>query len=341
VKHILIIAFLSLIYIIPAGASFQWGVNGHPNIQVGYCDIPITVQLDMVKAAGMTWYRSDWGENVIRKDPKSFDKLVYEAKLRGIQILPILIPSKGCRSDAAPEEIQKSSEDFARWAATRYKGKITHWELSNELDIFAMIRKGETDRNSKVWEWGDGDGNVPEQFEEVRYAKVRAELRGLNKGVKSVNPKALTIIDCAGWLHYGFFERLVNEDKVHFDILGWHWYSEMGDMTKVKGNFNVLEKLKSYGKPIWITEIDRRGGSMGGNEAEQASYMTGVAKQMMSYPGVKALFVYELFDEPYFGADNPESHFGMIETVMGDDGKWKPGKKKPVFDAMRKIIIED
>ena len=77
---------------------------------------------------------------------------------------------------------------------------------------------------------------------------------------------------------------------------------------------------------------------MGGNEAEQASYMTGVAKQMMSYPGVQALFVYELFDEPYFGADNPESHFGMVEAVMGDDGKWKPGKKKPVFDAMRKII---
>jgi len=92
-----------------------------------------------------------------------------------------------------------------------------------------------------------------------------------------------------------------------------------GDMkVDAKGDFNVLEKLKSYGKPIWITEIDRRGGSIGGNEAEQASYMTSVSRQMMSYPGVQALFVYELFDEPYFGPDNPESHFGMIEIDWSD-----------------------
>lgn len=329
----------AMVISMPAQAEFQWGVNGHPNVQEGYRQVPISVQLDMVKASGAKWYRTDWPEEVIRKDPASFDRLVNEARRRGLRILPALIPTTGCRSEASPEQIRKASAEYGKWIGARYKGRITHWELSNELDAFAMIRKGEKDRNGAIWQWNDADMDKPEQFEESRYAKVRAELAGLGDGVKSADPKAVTIIDSSGWLHYGFFQRLVIEDKVPFDILGWHWYSEMGDMIRVRGSFNVLEKLKSFGKPIWITEINRRGGSMDG-EMEQSTWLTGVARRMRSYPGVSAFFVYELFDEPYFGADNPESHYGMVEMVKGADKMWAAGRRKAAFASMRALMNE-
>ena len=145
--------------------------------------------------------------------------------------------------------------------AGRYKGRITHWELSNELDGYAMIRKGEKTRDGKVWPWGDPDGSRPENYEEGRYQRAKAEILGLYEGVKAADPTAITVVDTGGWLHYGFIDRLVREDHVPFDILAWHWYSGMGDMTKVQGKFNLVKRLAGYGKPLWITQINRRNGT--------------------------------------------------------------------------------
>jgi len=327
----------------PAGAvdQFHWGINGHPTAQVGYYHVPLETQLDLVAQLGMKWYRCDWSEKGLKDAPERYDRLVAEAAKRGVRILPIIFPTISCRSEEASlKEIQRASFEFARSLARRYQGKITHYELSNELDGWAMIRKGETTRDGTVWKWGDPDGTKPEHFEERRYQKVRAELLGLHAGIKAGDPNAMTIVDSCGWLHYGFFERLVREDRVPFDILAWHWYSEMGDITNVRGEFNLLEHLKGYGKPIWITEINRRDGSLGSHEQEQADYLAATARKMCANPDIEAFFVYELLDEPYFGADNPESHYGLVEIVRGADDRWKVHRKKPAFYALQTLIAE-
>lgn len=336
----LISQLLLAVFCLTSRTSFNWGVNGHPNVQEGYRDIPISVQLDLVKELGAKWYRTDWSEAQMRKDPKPFDMLVSEASKRQINILPVIMPDVSCYTDHSPEEIKKSSYEFGKWVANRYKGKITHWELANELDSFAMIRPGETDRNGVVWQYGDADMDRPEHFNEQRYSKVKAELIGLGEGIKSVSPSSQTIIDSSGWLHYGFFKRLIEEDKVQFDIIGWHWYSEMGDMTKVKGEINVLDILRKYGKPIWITEINKRGGSMDG-EDEQSKYLAETANQLRNYPDVHAFFVYELLDEPYFGKDNPESYYGLVKITKDDKNHWVVSDKKAAFTTYQKIIESD
>jgi hypothetical protein len=324
-----------------AGATagtFRWGVNGHPNVQEGYCQVPIAAQLNLVAELGTRWYRCDWDQARLDADLRAYDNLVDAAARRGVHILPVIFPATSARSDATPDEIRRASFEFARRLVSHFRGRVTHWELDNELDLYALIRKGETTRTGVVWEWGDPDGDKPEHFEETRYAKARAELLGLYEGVKAADPKALTIIDAGGWLHYGFFERLVREDQAPFDILGWHWYSEMGDMTRVRGDFDVLKQIRSYGRPVWLTEIDRRGGSLGGKEAEQAQYLAGAARQLPAQRGIEAFFVYELLDEPYFGAENPESHYGLVTLVKNADGLWRTGRRKPTFAAMRKAI---
>jgi len=317
---------------------FHWGVTGHPNVQEGYCHVPMATQLNLLAQLGVGWYRCDWDQARLERSPEVYDRLVGQALRKGIRILPIIFPSTSCRSGATPEEIRQASFDFARWLVGRYGGLITHWELDNELDGFTMVRKGETCRTGLLWQWGDPDGDRPEHYEETRYQKAKAEFLGLHEGVKAGDPQARTIINTGGWLHYGFIERLVREDNVPFDILAWHWYSEMGDITKVRGNFNLLEHLKGYGKPIWFTEVDRRGGSQGGKEAEQAAYLTATGRQLRADPGVEAFFVYELLDEPYFGEDNPESHYGLVELIRGESGRWRIGRKKEAFRALARVI---
>ena len=61
---------------------------------------------------------------------------------------------------------------------------------------------------------------------------------------------------------------------VDFDITSWHWYSEMGDLTNTSGpHVDVLSHLVALGKPIWVTEMNRRGGSVNASEQLQAGWI--------------------------------------------------------------------
>jgi hypothetical protein len=321
----------------PVAVPFQWGVNGHAVSQVGYFDVPMTTQLDMVSELGAGWYRMDWGVEAFQGNTARLDKFLAEASKRRIRLLPVLFASPGSQSkDETAEQVRVAAATYAKAVVSRYRGKITHWELSNELDAYAMIRKGEKARSGKVWIFdGAPDGSSPEHYEDSRYQRAKAEIQGLQEGVKAADSNARTIVNTAGWLHYGFVERLVREDRVPFDILAWHWYSEMGDLTKVQGKLNLIELLQGFGKPLWITEINRQDGSKGGKEHEQSEYVRKVANQLQATPGIEALFFYELLDQPYFGEDNPESYYGLVEVVRGSDNKWRVKRKKEAFAAAK------
>lgn len=321
-----------------AAEPFQWGVNGHPMSQEGYFHVPITNQLDLISELGAGWYRVDLGAKQFAADTERFDRLLSEAAKRNLRLLPVLFPSPDARSGAPAAKIREAASNFACAVAARYKGRITHWELSNELDAHAMIAKGEVDRAGKVWKWdGSPDGSSPGHYHEGRYQQAKAEILGLYEGLKAADPGAVTIVDTAGWLHYGFIDRLVKEDHVPFDVLSWHWYSEMGDMRNVQGRLDLIGLLATYGRPLTITEINRRDGSKGGKEEEQAGYLKRAARQLGGSPSVTGFFVYELFDEPYFG-ESGESHYGLVGLVRDEKGRWRPGSRKPAFAAFREEI---
>lgn len=315
---------------------FAWGVNGHPGVQEGYCQVEVAAQLDLVRDLGARWYRCDWDEGRFRSNPAAMDRLVLEAGKRGIHILPVIFPLTVARNEHTPDEIRAGSERFARSIAERYRGKITHWELDNELDGVILVHKGETCPSGKLWQWGDPTGTSRDHYEEHRYQKARAELAGLAAGLKAVDPSAKVMVDSC-WIHDAWIERLI-EDRVPLDILAWHWYSEMGDIHRAGGQ-DFLDRLRKFGKPIWITEINRRGGSLG-NPQEQADYLARTARQLATSPGVQAMFVYELLDEPYFGPTNPESHYGLVELHKGAAGQWQIGQRKPAFQAIEQLIHE-
>lgn len=320
-------------------AAFHWGVNGHPLMQAAYFDVPLETQFDLVEELGAGWYRFSVGPQHFAAQTARMDRLLELAEKRGIKLLPVLLPADDFwDGTAAAAQLQVEARAFAKSVVERYKGRITHWELANEPDAYALIRQGETTRSGKLWEWeGAPDGSAADDYHEERYQRARAVIAGLQEGVKAADPQALTLVDTAGWLHYGFIDRLANEDKVPFDVLAWHWYSEMGDMTRVRGDFDLLKHLKSYGKPLWITEINRRDGSKGGHEKEAAAYLGEAAQQLRADPRVEAFFVYELLDQPYFGPEG-ESAYGLVNLVKGTDDKWQPGGGKASYAALQSII---
>jgi hypothetical protein len=319
-------------------ARVQWGLNGHPFSQSGYFDVSLGEQLALVAASGAGWYRVDLSADDFRAGTARLDELVKAAGQCGVRILPVLIASPGARgTGSTPQEIRASAAEFARVVVARYRGRVTHWELSNELDDYALLRKGDTTRGSKRWEWGDPDGSRPEDYEEDRYQRARAEIVGLGEGVRAADPLAKTIVDTAGWLHYGFIERLATEDHVPFDILSWHWYSEMGDMTRVQGSLDLVAYLQRFGRPLWLTEVGRRAGSAGGKERELADFMRADLAKLAVNPGIGALFVYELLDEPYFG-EAGESHYGLVTLGRAAAGNWSITGRKEAFGAFASVV---
>jgi hypothetical protein len=151
--------------------------------------------------------------------------------------------------------------------------------------------------------------------------------------VKAGDPAAFTVVNPAGWLHFGLVDRLVNEDYVTpFDVLSWHWYSHMGSITNVQGKRDMLEHLKCYKRPIWITEINLH--SPERKDEEMAEYIKPTVAELGRNPDIQCLFIYELLAQPYFcGA---EGNYGLVE-MADESGKWVIKDKKPAFNVCSEI----
>jgi hypothetical protein len=125
-------------------------------------------------------------------------------------------------------------------------------------------------------------------------------------------------------------------DAVGFEITGYHWYSEQGDIEKAGGTTNILQALASFGKPIWMTEFGRRHGSLGnGGLDDQAAY---TEKTMAQYKRVAAKYniemahVYELFDQPWANAV-----YGLVGMSKNTSGAWQVAAKKPAYESFKRL----
>jgi sugar phosphate isomerase/epimerase len=308
-----------------AGAKdLIWGANGHPI--TAYPGIPFEAQLDLVAALGLTQYRVN-----TRGDgsPEALEALLPLAQARGITILPILHPDVDLDRDPV-RVLTRRAFELGRDMAARFKGRMPVWELSNELEVYAILKPCERrdDGTQYPCEWGPAGGVDPLEYYGPRWAKVSAVLSGLSKGVAAGDPAALRAMGTAGWGHLGAFERMAR-DRIAWDITVWHDYEGVTE--------EFLAKLASYGKPIWITEFNA--GLEGADAAARAAELT---RRMDYYRtvgarhGVTAAFVYELLDEPYWG-DNFEARMGVVSMEKDGDG-WRIGDLNPLGHALRAAV---
>lgn len=271
-----------------------------------------------ITGCGMDLCRIDWGS-----DWALNEEILQAADRAGVELLPVLFPP--APAEDTEDAWYAASLEYGRQCGDRYRDRIRYFELSNERDCRCMTK----------WPGGgDRDGAAMTDYDEALYAPIRGMMRGLSDGLKQTHPDCITMVDTAGWLHFGFIDLLVR-DKVPFDVVAWHWYSEMGDplreIESYSGRYRLLERIGQWGKPIWFTEGNRRNGALDGAEQEQAEYLEQTIKTLAGTGKVDAYVVYELFDEPYLLAHGGEVCYGIVHCEWGLSlGQEFPGAKASI-----------
>ena len=311
----------------PARPEFVWGVQGHPGKQAAYAGYGkgLSQQLDYLKRLGVTHYRIDLDPDSAGGVYPPLPGILEAASARGISILPVLV--------VAPDPNASGSSNYQRGYAlgfnfaARYRGRFSHIEAGNELDIPPL--RFTVDSSVRPVRVHHFEGSSLDDYVDTLLTKATSFLRGMTNGIHDGSPEARVIIN-AGWRHYGFFEAL-RRDQVPFDIYGYHWYSEMGDLAT-----EVLPHLPA-GKEIWVTEASRRNTADSYDDpVEQGEWIGRFARRLAATPRVGALFIYELYDQPAVGPTDPEAHYGLV--WCSDDRCSGAKRMKPGFHAYRRAI---
>jgi hypothetical protein len=180
--------------------------------------------------------------------------------------------------------------------ATKNAVYFKYYELGNEFDNVAII---------------SGNGDEAADYDGHKLKIIAAYLKGMDDGIKSVQPTAKTMID-ASWLHYYFLQYLIaNGNK--FDIVAWHWYSDMeATAARIRIPDISLKLGQIFNKPIWFTEVGQRPDPNA--EQLQNDYITSFVKKVKPNPNVGAILCYELFDEPKKSKN--ENSYGLIKWTV-------------------------
>jgi len=254
------------------------------------------------------------------------------AAQRGINVLPVITnrPRSGQTLDEAYAEAFRMGRGFA----SRYGQLFTHVEAGNELEGWPLWSGSR----------GKADGSDLDQYDADTLAVVTAWLRGLTRGLRAGAPNLRIIIDTGGWHHWAFFDAL-QRDSVSYDIVGYHWYSDMGDIdAPVSGGKSALDHLYALNKDIWITEIGRRA-TIPDDPRDQSYWIYKYARDFYGFSRVKAFFVYELYEQhAYLDDDDPsndtEALYGLIACTAEPVHCTGEKALKPAFDAYRFAIEE-
>lgn len=312
-----------------ASADILWGVNGHPI--TAYTGIAVETQLDYVKDLGLKSYRV----NVTSEDNADIlARLVDAARVRGIDILPVITPGIIDLEKDNPDELYERTRNLAVTLATRFNDDIRVWELGNEMENYAIIMPCETrdDGTQYPCEWGPAGGVGALDYYGPRWVKVSAVLKGLSDGMTAVDPGIRKAIGTAGWGHTGAFARM-KQDGIDWDISVWHMYGDDPEWA--------FKELAAYGKPIWVTEFNNPYGSQHSEQGQADGILQTMTRLrvLQDKYDVEAGHIYELFDEPYWAPDF-EAYMGLVGLVPDPafEGRWLVGGPKPAYTMVREFI---
>ena len=324
-------------YLIKAN-PLLFGINGHPLTQEAYLQNSLNAQAALIKELNLNYYRVDMLLNDAGKiaDGLRFQQLVQKFREEKIKILPVILNSSWEKLTEASDCFllgQSIGEKFA----LKFHKFGNHYELGNEEDSKLLDAKF--------------DGNLVQHYDSQKVILLINYFQGLIKGIKTIDKNAKIIINSSGWLHIGYF-KILEKAQVPYDILGYHWYSDMGDLNNLK--FNVLDSLGLFNKPVWFTEINRRNGSKEGEytanttfkESDsklfaQSQWINRYLEQLTSKTFVKAVFIYELYDQPAFddqkGFEAPhEAYLGLLRWIK----PYSVFLRKPGFYGLKAKIEE-
>lgn len=291
----------------------MFGINGHPLAQIAYQLNTYNQQLQALQQLHQQYYRVDIYLNPDRSgrirdlNPAlfNFSSILNILNSNGLIMLPIIFPTvEHSNNYTIPQLYQLSYEEGVRWT-TLYGNLFSVIELDNEQDN-VCIKPGV-------------DGTNLDDYNSTCIERVVAKMSGFAAGLKDTLPSLRIIIDFC-WIHWGYMDYLTAA-STKYDIVGYHWYSDMGDIRRSYRNISdVLQHvIDTYKKPIWITETNTKNGDMTIPSDNQTSYINNTLNTILTYyPAVQSYIFYELFDEYQFANSSGEAHYGLTKFQEGN-----------------------
>lgn len=223
-----------------SGLQSPYGVHSHMYHPWEWKHFP--KNLDVMRAAGIQWMRTDFLWDHVEKQPgvwnfEQYDRIVEEAQKRGVHVLGILGYSTPWARPAweHPEEWK----EYVTRTVGHYRGRVSHWEVWNEENISAF--------------WKNPN---PEDY--VRFLKLTAE------AARAADPETTILFGGTAEIPYDYIEKCLQLGAGEwFDVMNIHPYREVFMTDASVQNFrNEIQKtqelLKKYGlgeMPVWITEM--------------------------------------------------------------------------------------
>jgi len=284
-----------------SSTNFILGMNGHPLSREAYKNVTPANQIKLLKDLGIQSYRIDVRTDAFGNVSESENllELLKQAKTANIKILPTVFLT-GLDYNSDNISLNNKAIVLGKGFVEKYGAYIDTYELGN-LESNVVIKPG-------------SHGNKPEDYDLVKLRKLAYFMKGLNYGIKTFDANSKTIVN-ASWMHYAYLQLLINEG-VNYDIIGYQWYSNMDENAAT--NFAISDiglKLSSlFTKPIWFTLASKKDGSLYGTDAAQDEWFRTFVAKVKLNPAVKAVFAYELFDEPNLvNVPQGEKFYGMVK----------------------------
>ena len=252
--------------------------------------------LDKAKAAGSLWVRFEVGWHQLEPTQAArsrwfvdrMDVVVAAAQARGLKLLPMVWGTpRWANSNQSPNHAPADPQrygDILGWLATRYRGRISAWELWNEP-------------------------TAPEFLADNRAAVYVPMLRAGYLAVKAADPGALVVQAAPPYNNEVWLTQTYDAGaRGYFDVLATHPYMDPRDappespdtgprtMRHVSAVHDRMVERGDGNKPIWFTEFGwsthaRPGGV---SEAAQADYLIRALRLLRAeYPYVKVAIVYQ------------------------------------------------
>lgn len=271
-----------------SATAFHWGVTLRPELFPAIADniAFLPKQFEALKALGVTTVRVDYST----KNEQLNQKVLELAKQNGMEVV-FIIPF-GPNDIFTDKNLSNNAYNYVSTIVKRYPDQQI-WQLGTEVASVAL-------KNSGL------HGVDAVDYPEDKYKAVSTWLMAATKATKDVNPSAKRLLNDQ-WVHVGFFDRFIKEGG-QFEIIGWNWFSDMGTNiekptldAKTNQTYNLMDKLKSYKKEIWLTEVNRRGGDADGNSKAQADYIATMANYAAKNKSINGFIVFHFIGEQGYG----------------------------------------
>jgi hypothetical protein len=280
----------------PISTSFMLGLNAHSMGNIAYSPVSMTTQMSILKKMGMKAMRQNFNVNSDGSisGPTTLDQLMSAANTNGINILA-MINITTLNYSSSESTNYAAGKSLGSNVAAKNSSRFTYYELGNELDNKAIV---------------SGNGDVASDYNSQKLRASAAFLKGMNDGIKLKQPGAKTMID-GSWKHF-YFLQYMQTYGVKFDIVAWHWYSDMEKAIASSSSPDITKKLSSlFTKPIWFTEVGQRWTNVSNIDQMQSDFVNAFIKRMKANSQVKVGLCYEMFDEPF--RTGAEGHYGFIK----------------------------